>query len=89
MALELSASTALQVGARPDRLPATRWQVLIRGNDRHRHVLRRPVVIGATYAVGHLGTAFVVLGGVSLLGALVAGLAAEETARRPLEVISP
>jgi putative MFS transporter len=52
-------------------------------------VIIGPVVIGAVYAAGHFSTVFVVLGGVSLAGALVAGLAAEETARRPLEVISP
>jgi putative MFS transporter len=52
-------------------------------------VIIGPVVIGAVYTAGHLSTVFVVLGGVSLVGALVAGLAAEETARRPLEVISP
>jgi putative MFS transporter len=52
-------------------------------------VIIGPVVIGAVYTAGHLSTVFVVLGGVSLAGALVAGLAAEETARRPLEVISP
>jgi putative MFS transporter len=52
-------------------------------------VIVGPVVIGAIYAAGHLGSVFVVLGGVSLVGALVAGLAAEETTRRPLEDISP
>jgi putative MFS transporter len=52
-------------------------------------VIIGPVVIGAIYTAGHLSTVFLVLGGVSLVGALVAGLAAEETARRPLEVISP
>ncbi len=52
-------------------------------------VIIGPVVIGAVYSAGHLGTVFVVLGGVSLAGAVVAGLAAEETMRQPLEVISP
>lgn len=52
-------------------------------------VIIGPVVIGAVYAAGHIATVFVVLGCVSLAGCLVAGLAAEETARRPLEEVSP
>jgi putative MFS transporter len=52
-------------------------------------VIVGPVVIGAVYAAGHLSIVFVVLGAVSLAGGLVAGLAAEETTRRPLELISP
>lgn len=52
-------------------------------------VIIGPVVIGAVYSAGHLATVFVVLGCVSLAGCLIAGLAAEETARRPLEQVSP
>jgi putative MFS transporter len=51
-------------------------------------VIIGPVVIGVIYAGGELVTVFAVLGGVSLVGAVVAGLAAEETARRPLEEVS-
>jgi putative MFS transporter len=52
-------------------------------------VIIGPVVIGAVYAAGHLAMVFLVLGVVSLVGCLVAALAAEETARRPLEQVSP
>jgi putative MFS transporter len=52
-------------------------------------VIIGPVVIGIIYAGGHLAAVFVVLGSVSLIGAGVVGLAGEETARRPLEEVSP
>ncbi|MET7996706.1 MFS transporter [Amycolatopsis sp. NPDC005232] len=52
-------------------------------------VIIGPVVIGAVYAGGDLAAVFLVLGAVALIAAIVTGLFAEETARRPLEEVSP
>ncbi|MEV3861088.1 MFS transporter [Streptomyces sp. NPDC050095] len=52
-------------------------------------VILGPIVVGAVYAGGRIGTVFVVLGAVALAGAVVAGLGAEETAGRRLEEVSP
>ncbi|POX57171.1 MFS transporter [Streptomyces sp. Ru71] len=52
-------------------------------------VILGPIVVGAVYAGGHLGAVFLTLGAVSLAGAVVAGLGAEETAGRRLEEVSP
>ncbi|WP_020658248.1 MFS transporter [Amycolatopsis benzoatilytica] len=49
-----------------------------------------PILVGALYAGGSgLGSVFLVLGGICLVGALVAGLFAEETKGRTLEEVSP
>ncbi|MDI3390298.1 MFS transporter [Streptomyces sp. B-S-A8] len=52
-------------------------------------VILGPIVVGAVYAGGEIGTVFLVLGGVALVGAVVAGFGAEETAGRRLEEVSP
>ncbi|MFM9367839.1 MFS transporter [Streptomyces sp. Da 82-17] len=52
-------------------------------------VILGPIAVGAVYAGGEIGTVFLVLGGVALAGAVVAGLGAEETAGRRLEEVSP
>ncbi|MYW65210.1 MFS transporter [Streptomyces sp. SID8379] len=52
-------------------------------------VILGPIVVGAVYAGGSIGTVFVVLGAVALVGAVVAGFGAEETAGRRLEEVSP
>ncbi|NEB74767.1 MFS transporter [Streptomyces sp. SID14478] len=52
-------------------------------------VILGPIVVGAVYAGGRIGTVFLVLGAVALAGAVVAGLGAEETAGRRLEEVSP
>ncbi|MDI3418886.1 MFS transporter [Streptomyces luteolus] len=52
-------------------------------------VIFGPIAVGAVYAGGDIGTVFLVLGGVALAGAVVAGFGAEETAGRRLEEVSP
>lgn len=53
-------------------------------------VILGPILVGVVYAAGHSVTAvFVMLGTVAVVGAVVAGTLAEETANRPLEEISP
>lgn len=53
-------------------------------------VILGPVVVGAVYAGSTgLGGVFALLGGVALLGALVAAAFCEETAGRTLEEVSP
>ncbi|MDQ8703065.1 MFS transporter [Streptomyces sp. LHD-70] len=52
-------------------------------------VISGPIAVGAVYAGGDIGTVFLVLGGVALAGAVVAGIGAEETAGRRLEEVSP
>jgi putative MFS transporter len=52
-------------------------------------VILGPIVVGAVYAGGRIGTVFLTLAAVSLVGALVAGVGAEETAGRRLEEVSP
>ncbi|MFJ6434958.1 MFS transporter [Streptomyces sp. NPDC091416] len=53
-------------------------------------VILGPVLVGVVYAAGDsVGAVFVMLGTVALVGAVVAGTLAEETANRPLEEISP
>ncbi|NBE51088.1 MFS transporter [Streptomyces boluensis] len=52
-------------------------------------VILGPIAVGAVYAGGEIGTVFLVLGGVALAGAVVAGIGAEETAGRRLEEVSP
>ncbi|MEU1467766.1 MFS transporter [Streptomyces sp. NPDC005761] len=53
-------------------------------------VILGPILVGVVYAAGDSVTAvFVMLGAVALVGAVVAGTLAEETANRPLEEISP
>jgi putative MFS transporter len=52
-------------------------------------VILGPIVVGAVYAGGHVGAVFSTLAAVSLAGAVVAGVGAEETAGRRLEEVSP
>ncbi|MEV5884211.1 MFS transporter [Streptomyces sp. NPDC052020] len=52
-------------------------------------VILGPIVVGAVYAGGSIETVFLTLAAVSLAGAVVAGLGAEETAGRRLEEVSP
>ncbi|MEU3661403.1 MFS transporter [Streptomyces sp. NPDC032940] len=52
-------------------------------------VILGPIVVGAVYAGGSIGTVFLTLAAVSLTGAVVAGACAEETAGRRLEDVSP
>ncbi|MYR41623.1 MFS transporter [Streptomyces sp. SID5910] len=52
-------------------------------------VILGPIVVGAVYAGGSIGTVFLTLAAVSLAGAVVAGTCAEETAGRRLEDVSP
>ncbi|MEU9591747.1 MFS transporter [Streptomyces sp. NPDC048219] len=52
-------------------------------------VILGPIVVGAVYAGGSIGTVFLTLAAVSLTGAVVAGVCAEETAGRRLEDVSP
>ncbi|MEU6105887.1 MFS transporter [Streptomyces flaveolus] len=52
-------------------------------------VILGPIVVGAVYAGGSIGTVFLTLAVVSLTGAVVAGVCAEETAGRRLEDVSP
>lgn len=52
-------------------------------------VVLGPIVVGAVYAGGSMETVFLTLPVVSLTGAVVAGLGAEETAGRRLEEVSP
>ncbi|MFE9818095.1 MFS transporter [Streptomyces sp. NPDC005773] len=53
-------------------------------------VILGPILVGVVYAAGDsVAAVFVMLGGVALVGAVVAGTLAEETANRPLEEISP
>lgn len=53
-------------------------------------VILGPIVVGAAYAGGsNMASAFFLLGAVALVGAVVCGLFAEETANRPLEEVSP
>ncbi|MFF9453490.1 MFS transporter [Streptomyces flaveolus] len=52
-------------------------------------VILGPIVVGAVYAGGSIGTVFLTLAAVSLTGAVVAGACAEETAGRRLEEVSP
>lgn len=52
-------------------------------------VILGPIVVGAVYAGGSIGTVFLVLGAVALVGAVTAGAGAEETAGRRLEEVSP
>ncbi|MER6140618.1 MFS transporter [Streptomyces sparsogenes] len=52
-------------------------------------VILGPIVVGAVYADGALGTVFVTLAAVALVGSLTAGVAAEETSGRQLEDVAP
>ncbi|MER7727287.1 MFS transporter [Streptomyces sp. NPDC096323] len=53
-------------------------------------VILGPILVGVVYASGDsVASVFVMLGAVALVGAVVAGTLAEETANRPLEEISP
>ncbi|WP_393056962.1 MFS transporter [Streptomyces sp. LN549] len=53
-------------------------------------VILGPILVGVVYAAGDSVTAvFVMLGAVAVVGAVVAGTLAEETANRSLEEISP
>ncbi|MGW0818762.1 MFS transporter [Streptomyces viridiviolaceus] len=52
-------------------------------------VILGPIVVGAVYAGGSIEAVFLTLGAVSLAGAVVAGVGAEETAGRRLEEVSP
>lgn len=52
-------------------------------------VILGPIVVGAVYAGGALGTVFVTLAAVALAGAVTAGAAAEETSGRRLEDVAP
>ncbi|WP_381560825.1 MFS transporter [Streptomyces eurythermus] len=52
-------------------------------------VILGPIVVGAVYADGALGTVFVTLAAVALIGSLTAGAAAEETGGRRLEDVAP
>ncbi|MBW5257271.1 MFS transporter, partial [Streptomyces poriferorum] len=53
-------------------------------------VILGPILVGVVYAAGDsVAAVFVMLGTVALVGAVVAGTLAEETANRPLEEISP
>lgn len=52
-------------------------------------VVLGPIAVGAVYAGGGMETVFLTLPVVSLTGAVVAGLGAEETAGRRLEEVSP
>ncbi|MFD8042075.1 MFS transporter [Streptomyces chartreusis] len=52
-------------------------------------VILGPIVVGAVYAGGALGTVFVTLAVVALVGSLTAGVAAEETSGRQLEDVAP
>ncbi|MEU3739432.1 MULTISPECIES: MFS transporter [unclassified Streptomyces] len=52
-------------------------------------VILGPIVVGVVYAGGNVSTVFVMLGAVALVGAVVAGFGAEETAGRRLEEVSP
>lgn len=53
-------------------------------------VILGPILVGVVYAAGDsVAAVFVMLGAVALVGAVVAGTLAEETANRPLEEISP
>ncbi|MFF3504422.1 MFS transporter [Streptomyces sp. NPDC003247] len=52
-------------------------------------VILGPIVVGAVYAGGSIGSVFLTLAAVSLVGAVVAGACAEETAGRRLEEVSP
>ncbi|QLJ02638.1 MFS transporter [Streptomyces sp. NEAU-sy36] len=51
-------------------------------------VILGPIVVGAVYADGALGTVFVTLAVVALIGSLTAGAAAEETSGRQLEDVA-
>ncbi|WP_372352059.1 MFS transporter [Streptomyces sp. KL116D] len=52
-------------------------------------IILGPIVVGAVYAGGRIGTVFLVLGAVALVGSLTAFAGAEETAGRRLEEVSP
>ncbi|MEU9093069.1 MFS transporter [Streptomyces sp. NPDC087901] len=53
-------------------------------------VILGPILVGVVYAAGDsVAAVFVMLGAVAVVGAVVAGTLAEETANRPLEEISP
>ncbi|MGB8947251.1 MAG: MFS transporter [Streptomyces sp.] len=52
-------------------------------------VILGPIVVGVVYVGGNVSTVFVMLGAVALVGAVVAGFGAEETAGRRLEEVSP
>jgi putative MFS transporter len=52
-------------------------------------VILGPIVVGAVYAGSALGTVFVTLAAVALVGAVTAGVAAEETAGQRLEDVAP
>ncbi|WP_328889542.1 MFS transporter [Streptomyces sp. NBC_00316] len=53
-------------------------------------VILGPILVGVVYGAGNdIAGVFVMLGAVALMGAVVAGAFAEETANRPLEEISP
>ncbi|WP_367040228.1 MFS transporter [Streptomyces sp. Je 1-332] len=52
-------------------------------------VILGPIVVGVVYAGGNVSTVFVMLGGVALVGCVVAAVGAEETAGRTLEEVSP
>ncbi|MET8571690.1 MFS transporter [Streptomyces sp. NPDC004783] len=52
-------------------------------------VILGPIVVGALYAGGAIGTVFVALAAVALAGSLTAAAWAEETSGRPLEEVAP
>ncbi|MFF4758446.1 MFS transporter [Streptomyces sp. NPDC001292] len=52
-------------------------------------VILGPIVVGAIYADGALGTVFVTLAAVALAGSLTAGAGAEETSGQRLEDLAP
>ncbi|MFE2047278.1 MFS transporter [Streptomyces sp. NPDC059459] len=52
-------------------------------------VILGPIVVGAIYAGGAMGTVFVTLAAVALLGSLTAAAWAEETSGRTLEEVAP
>ncbi|MFI6937798.1 MFS transporter [Streptomyces sp. NPDC050418] len=52
-------------------------------------IILGPIVVGAIYAGGAMGTVFVTLAAVAMIGAVTAGVGAEETSGRKLEEIAP
>ncbi|OSC72953.1 MFS transporter, partial [Streptomyces sp. 4F] len=52
-------------------------------------VILGPIVVGAIYAGGAIGTVFVTLAAVALVGSLSAAVGAEETSGRTLEDVAP
>ncbi|SDJ38304.1 MFS transporter [Streptomyces indicus] len=52
-------------------------------------IILGPIVVGAIYAGGALGSVFITLAAVAVIGSLTAGFGAEETSGRKLEEIAP